>query len=220
MLEWKTSRRLLFVAATALFSCQRSGPFTPEAAEKEAVNSVRRYVYADADGKRFIITNSVPKGGGFTDSTGKRHPYTVFYTLVTNETDDPVEVSIDFPEDSLEIPASSGNYLKLLLPSEEMTLDKAALYDYGLEVQTYLSSHQPAPTSLKRTIFPNDSTAFYVVASSTRGVDGALRTGFRLQAQQLVYKIALYKSAPGHPLVGEQEIDAGIISISGLTLQK
>ena len=220
MFNWRNSKRIVLVAATVLLSCQQNSPTKPEAVEPERVNSIRRYVYADADGKRVIIYNSVPKGGGFTDSTGRRLPYTVFYTQVINGTGEPINLNIDFPLDSQEVPASSGNFLKLMLPSDEMTLDKVPLYDYGLDVQTIFNGKRPAAATLNRTIAPNDSMAFYVLTSSNRGVDGALRTGFSLKGQQLVYKVAVFKSAPGHLLAGEREINAGSISSSDLTLQK
>jgi hypothetical protein len=43
---------------------------------------------------------------------------------MNDETINPIELTIDFPLDSFEIPFSSGNYMRLLLPSDTMTIDK------------------------------------------------------------------------------------------------
>lgn len=64
----------------------------------------------------------------------------VFWTRITNETINPIELKIDFPLDSFEIPSSSGIYMKLLLPSDKMTIDKEPLYDYGLTIKSFLDT--------------------------------------------------------------------------------
>jgi hypothetical protein len=59
---------------------------------------------------------------------------------ISNETINPIKLKIDFPLDSFEFPLSSGNYMKLLIPSETMTLDKASLSDNGLAVKSFLDT--------------------------------------------------------------------------------
>jgi hypothetical protein len=128
--------------------------------EIETINSVRKYEYADFMGKRLIIQNSFPKGGGYIDPNGKKYPYTVFYTQITNETINPVELKIDFPLDSFEFPLLSGVYMKLFIPSDTMTLDKIPLTDYGLPIKSFFDTSITKSHSLKRTINPKESTAF------------------------------------------------------------
>jgi hypothetical protein len=46
-----------------------------------------------------------------------------------------------------------------------MTIDKEPLYDYGLTgLKSFLDNGLSKPSSLKRTISPKESSAFYVVA--------------------------------------------------------
>src|SRR5207253_9982572 len=106
----------------------------------ETINSERKYEYADSTGKLLLVSNSFPKGGGYVDPNGKKHPYTVFYSQITNETINPIELKIDFPLDSFEFPLSSGVYLNLFIPSDTMRLDKVSLTDYGLPIKSFLDT--------------------------------------------------------------------------------
>ena len=56
------------------------------------------------------------------------------------------------------------NTIKILLPSDTMTLDKEPLFDYGLtDLKSFLDNSIHKPSSLKRTINPKESSGFYVV---------------------------------------------------------
>src|SRR5258705_9636772 len=111
------------------------------------------YEYTDAIGASLIMQNSFPRGGlKYKDPNGKEYIYAVFWTRIINETVNPFELIIDFPVDSFDIPSSSGNYMKLLLPSDTVTLDKEALYDYGLAVKSFLDNSIHKSSSLKGTI--------------------------------------------------------------------
>jgi len=146
----KKSIILIIIATAGLFSCKQGSKSTPETVNIETINSVRKYEYADSMGKRLIINNSGPKSRiNYTDPNGKKYIYSVFWTQITNETINPIELKIDFPLDSFEFPLSSGNYMKLLIPSETMTLDKASLSDYGLAVKSFLDTGINKSYSLK-----------------------------------------------------------------------
>jgi hypothetical protein len=67
--------------------------------------------------KGVIIQNSLPKGGPYTDPTGKRFGYGIFWTRVINQTTSPLELTINFLGDSFAIFPEPGSYLKLFLPS-------------------------------------------------------------------------------------------------------
>ena len=120
-------------------------------------------------------------------------------------------MTIDFPLDSFEIPSSSGNYMKLLLSSDTMTIDKQPLYDYGLTIKSFLDNNRHKSSSLKRTIHPKGSSAFYVVTLSNRGVggvSGTIRTGLSLKEHTLFYRI------------NDKEIHCGKINLKNLRLWK
>lgn len=140
-----------------------------------------KYEYTDSVGKRLIIENSFPRGGiKYTDPNGDVYGYVIFWTRITNETDNPLELKIDFPVDSYEVPSLPGKYRKILVPPDTMTLDKFPMFNYGLaDIESFLDKSIHKPSSLKRTINPKDSSAFYVVILSptTEGASGIIRTG-------------------------------------------
>ena len=223
----KKSIILLILATTGLFSCKQVSKSTPHTVSIETLDSAKnvksqkpsakhnennfntKYEYTESNGARLIIQNSFPKSGiNYTDPNGKKYIYAVFWTQIINETVNPIELTIDFPLDSFEIPSSSGNYMRLLLPSDTMTIDKEAMYDYGLTIKSFLDNNRHKSSSLTRTIHPKDSSAFYVVTLSNRGVNGTLRTGLSLRGQNLFYRI------------NDKEIQCGEINLKNLMLQK
>ncbi len=209
---------ILIIAATGLFSCKQSSNSTLDSVNIKTLDSTKnvqspksltnndeikfntKYEYTESNGARLIIQNSFPNSGlNYTDPKGRKYVYAVFWTQIINETFNPLELTIDFPLDSFEIPTSSGNYMKLLLPSDTITIDKVSLPDYGLPIKYFLDNNIFKATSLKKTINPKGSSAFYVVtlALSNRGVggtsftgmSGAIRTGFSIKEQNLFYSI-------------------------------
>lgn len=217
----KKSIILIIITTAGFISCQQSSKSTSDTVEIETINSERNYEYSDSLGNHLIIHNSGPNSKvNYIDPNGKKYNYAVFWTQITNETINPVELKIDFPSDSFEFPHSSGNYMKLLIPSDTMTLDKASLSEYGLQVKSFLDTGINKSYTLKRRINPNESTAFYVVPISNHGSGGAIRSGFSLKGQNLVYKISLYKMAPELPLIDKKEIDCGSINLKNLMLLK
>lgn len=108
------------------------------------------------------IQNSFPKGGPYLGPTKHNfnHSYLVFYTRVVNETEDPLEIAVNFSADSIAIPQSPGTFMKIFLPADTMTLEKEDLFSYGV---TELESLEKS-TQFQRTIDPKEDCLFYVVA--------------------------------------------------------
>lgn len=218
---------LLILFIGGLFSCKQDSESTSNIVNIEKLDAAKnvqikkaslkhdennfytKYEYSESNGARLIIQNSFPKGGiNYTDPNGKKYIYAVFWTRITNNAINPIELTIDFPFDSFEIPSSSGNYMKLLLPAETMTIGKESLNDYGLIVKSFLDNNRNKSSWLKRTINPKGSTAFYVVTLSNGGVGGTLRTGFSLKGQNLFYS------------VNDKEILCGKIDLTKLMVRK
>jgi len=179
-----------------------------------------KYEYTDSIGKSLIIQNSLPKGESYTDPNGKEYFKVIFWTRIINETNNPLELEIDFPVDLYEVAGLPGKYYKVLVPPDTMTIDKEPLYNYGLTgLKSFLdnSIHKP-PSSLKRNINPKESSGFYVVKLSdgTEG-GGILRTGLILKGQDLFYRISVWNSTA---LISEKEIDCGSINLKNLMLRK
>jgi hypothetical protein len=180
-----------------------------------------KYEYTDSVGKSLIIQNSFPKGETYTDPNGKEYFKVIFWTRITNETINPLELKIDFPGDSYKLPSSPGRYFKILIPSDTMTNDKEPLYDYGMtDLKSFLDNSIHKPSSLNRTINPKESSGFYVVILVDKGVGGPFRTGLRIKGQNLFYRILRYESKPGGALVDDKEINCGNINLKNLMLKK
>ncbi len=212
---------LLIIATAGLFFCKQASKSTPETVDIETVNSVRKYEYADSIGKHLIIQNEGPKGATYTDPSGKKYFKTIFWTRIINETDNPLELKIDFPVDSYELPSSPGRYFKILLPYDTMTIDKVNFFDYGLtDLESFLDNSIHKSFSLKRTINPRESSGFYVVILFDNGVAGPFRTGLSIKGQNLFYRISRYDSTPAHSLIDDKEINCGSINLKNLVLQK
>ena len=212
---------LLIIATAGLFSCKQASKSTPESVEIETVDSVRKYEYADSMGKRLIIQNGLPKGEGYTDPNGKEYFKTIFWTRIINETDNPLELKIDFSVNSYEFPSSHSRRFKILLLADTMTFDKEPFHDYCItDLKSFLDNRIYHPSSLKRTISSKESSGFYVVILFEKGLVGPFRTGLSITGRNLFYRVSQYDSTPSHSLVDDKEIICGSINLKNLVLQK
>jgi hypothetical protein len=209
------------MVTTGFFSCGQSSKSTPENFGIETVKSLRKYEYADSMGKRLIIENSSSRGIKYTDPNGKEYSKIMFWTRIINETEKALELKIDLPVHSYEVPTLPGKYFKILIPSDTMTLDKEPLQDYGMkDLNSFLDNSIDKPSYLKRTINPNKSSGFYVVILFDNGVFGPTRTGLSIKGQNLFYKITRYTGKQGVSFVDEKEINCGSINLKNLVRQK
>jgi len=182
-----------------------------------------KYDYRDSNGKRVIIQNGYPRGGiKYTDPEGKAFAYAVFWTRIINETATPLEVNIDFPINQYEISNYPGKYFKVLVPSDTMTPDKISLFNYGLtSIDSFLDHNIQKPSSLKRTINPNESSGFYfIMLIKTEEATGMTRTELKLKGQELYYTISLYSSKKPITLIDEKEVRCGSINLTNLKLHQ
>jgi hypothetical protein len=156
------------------------------------------FKYSSSTGKGVIIQNSVPRAGGdadekcrYTDSTGRKYRYAVFWTRVINETTTPLELAINFPA----ILPPPYAHVKLFVPADTMTIDKESLYNYGVTgLKSYLDTDF-TKTSLKKTIAPKGECLFHIVLLSPLYHEGGtLRTRFILKEQDLFYRISILPS--------------------------
>ena len=178
-------------------------------------NIYTKYEYTDSIGKRLMIQNGLPRGDGYIDPNGKEYFKAMFWTRIINETDNPLELKINFPVDSYELPSLPGKYFKILVLPDTMTVDKEPLYNYGLtDLKSFLDNSIHKPSSLKRTINPKESSVFYVVILFDKGVAGPIRTGLSIKGQNLFYRISRLDSTPAHSLMDEKEINCGSINLN------
>jgi len=194
-----------------LFFCTSSEGQNKPGLPKEKIKiETRDYEYTDATGKRLIIQNSYPKGiEKYTDPNGKLWICATFWTRISNETATPLELKVEFPVDQFELPSSPGRVFKLFLPTDTMTFEKEHLYNYGLPLfKSFLDKGLQKVSSVKRTVNPKESSAFYVVTLFNQGLDGILRTELSLKGQDLFYRI------------NSKEIHCGKINLKKLKLNK
>jgi len=121
-----------------------------------------KFQYTDSIGWSLIVQNSFPKGGTkYTDPDGEVYYYAVFFLRIINETDNPLELMMDFPVNSCEDPYLPGKYYKVLVPADTMTLDKFPLFNYGMrDKESFLDKNIHNPSSLKRTINQKNRALF------------------------------------------------------------
>ena len=154
-------------------------------------SSIPSKAHIDA-AKSVIIQNSLPKGGPYTNPTGKRFGRAIFWTRIVNETATPIEFTINFPADSFSISPLPLSYFKLFLPRDTMTIDKEQLYDYGATgLKSFMDTGLNEPTTLQRIIHPKEDYLFYVGMLMKMPDNGPVRTGLVLKEEDLFYKVSI-----------------------------
>lgn len=147
--------------------------------------------FSDSSGLKITIQNSLPKGGPYYNLSGALVGCAVFWSRFINESAKPVELTIDFPADSFMVFKSTDAYLKLLLPSDTMSLEKVGLYNYGATgLQTFLESNFHKATGLQQIIQPGDDFIFYTTALSYKE-GGVVRSGFEIINNDVIYSISI-----------------------------
>jgi len=160
-------------------------------------------LYTDSTGLIAIVQNSLPKGGAYTHPTGKKFGYRIFWTRVINQSTTPLQITLSFPGHS-----PTKDFM-VFLPSDTMTIEKEGQFDYGATgLKSFLDADLHKPTSLQRTIAPNEACLFYIGVLFTKAY-GAARAGLVLKEQSLFYKIR--GIAP--------ELDSSLMFCGRMTLQ-
>jgi len=215
-------KTILLLLAIALSSCKQTPVATPktvatETATTETVNSERTYQYADPTGKEIIIQNSRPSGIRYTGPNGKLYSKILFWTQITNKTENPLNININLPEQSFQVPTLPNKYFKIIIPPDTMSVDKEPLPDYGIaNLNAYLDQNLNKPSILQRTINPNQSSAFFVAILFDVEVPGPTRTALYLKGQDLYYKVARFAGKQGGTLVDQKEIHLGTINLKNI----
>jgi hypothetical protein len=179
-----------------------------------------KYVYADSNGKQVIIENSGPKGGYiYTHPNCEECTCAVLFTRISNETDNPLELKINCPADSFELPSIPGQYIKILFPPDTMTVEKEPLSRYGLtDLKSFLDNNLYKSSLLNRTIDPKESSGFYFVMLTNRSIsgwqgNGPRRAGLILKGQNLFYRI-INVDHKSNTILSDIEIRCGSINLN------
>lgn len=146
--------------------------------------------HADSKGNLVKFTNSFPRGGGVVYKNGKKYSYVVFWTRMYNQSNNPLELKVKFPEVTFfKLPDS---YIQIVLPKETMSMEKVQSFDYGLtNLQSILNDESSQLSILKKNINPNEDYIFYTAVFIHIEGWGPARAKFELKDQDLFYKISM-----------------------------
>ena len=129
-------------------------------------------------GEGVVILNSYPKAGRYTDSEGNEFGYGITRTTLINVSENPLQLTINFPADSFAF-ALPGSYVKLFLPPDTisfnaMPFDNSSWY-VGDDLKSFLDAGLNTPTALQETLSANQERVFYIGAlyQKTAGVPRA-----------------------------------------------
>lgn len=143
-----------------------------------------------------------PRGGEYTDTTGKVFGYRIFRSRIFNDTIIPVELTINFsnaaivlpPTDSMpsfDIPKSDRYISVFLFPHYMIPGKPEEVYNYGITgLESFLDTGLIEPTMQKITIQPKQDYFLYIGALLFPSSESA-RSELFINGQNLVYKIVL-----------------------------
>lgn len=212
-------------------SCRQSSIVKSEAVAIENSNSgnniqydkdiYTQNEYRDADGKIIIIQNGYPRGGRkYSDPKGNASSYAVFWTRIINETDNSLELNIDFPLKSYEILNFPGKYFKVLVSPDTMSPDNTKELNLTA-LESFFDANYDQSSSVKRTIHPNKSSGFYIaMLILTEEATGMTRAELKLKGQDLIYTISRYSITKPATIIDEIEIMCGRVNLENLKLSK
>ena len=148
--------------------------------------------YSDSEGNTFSVTNSLPKGGGtYNNSEGKTYSYVNFWYRVTNTSEVPMELKIEFPNKQFVFFPSPNSHIRIFLPKETMTTEKIEMFDYGLSnLKDFLDTEFYEPSVLQKTINANEEYLFYVSVLIYQA-QGSARAAFVMKGNDLFYQIKI-----------------------------
>lgn len=149
-----------------------------------------KHIYTDSTGAKLSIENSLPRGGlTYIAPNGQEFRYAVFWTRITNGTNKPFNLSIEFLEDSFNLTTSPNRYFKLYLPSDSMTPNQEKLFNYGLDLEQYLNANYFLKAPLNKVIPSKSNYTFHVISLFNTWVEGTVRQGFSLNQNKLSYRV-------------------------------
>ena len=141
--------------------------------------------YSEANGMVVRIQNSYPRGGPYTDPTGKRYGQAIFWSRIINESDTSIELTINFPADSLAVPTLPDYYPRFYVSPD------ASLYNLsGTDLHTFLDTGLNQPTLLQKTLAPKEECLFNI-GTVNQQPGGMVRAGLVLTEQALFYSISI-----------------------------
>jgi hypothetical protein len=184
------------------------------------------FIYSCSDNTQHSDTHSGvtiltvgPRGGDYTDSTGKEFGFRIFRTHIINDTIIPIELTLNFPSDSVALPidsitslgiTKSDRYVRVFLfPQTMAPAKKEEVYNYGVTgIESFLDTELSKAAILKITIQPKQNLTLYIGALLYPAF-GQARAKLFINGQNLVYRISI-----------EPPLDSALISCGQIVFKK
>ena len=128
-----------------------------------------------------------PRGGGYTDPSGKDFGYRIFRVHVMNDSTVPAELTMDVPGGPVPLLPDTDKYLGVFLFPDEITPDTAQdVFNYGISgSEDYLRTRPSGTTSLRATVLPGEEHILYIgVVFSPDGLNGLGRAELFIDGQE------------------------------------
>lgn len=218
----RTNHFLIPVLMLVFYSCEQNPKSAPESSQApqnlaplklNLVDSISspnpahfldtQLEYSDSMGNSLLIQNSLPKEGQkYRDSEDNEFTYAVFWSQITNNTEQRIDLTINFPKAPQQFFDSLDLNFRLILPPVSMSTSKKSELNYGLSnIDLILDNSLKQAPSLKKEIEPNQSEMFYIIVLTNQGLDGTIRAGFSLDNQELFFRLNQKEISAGSVLL-------------------
>ena len=157
---------------------------------------------------------------GYTDPTGKMFGFRIFRTRIINDSIIPVELTINFPCDSVAMLPKSDSYVRVFLFPRSMTPDEQEeVFNYGVRgTESFLDTGLTKPTALKTTIKSKEDYILYIGALFYPTAGRTIAKLF-FNGQDLEYRIKVYGAHP--PLSAtDLALDSALLSCGQIVFKK
>lgn len=165
-----------------------------------------QFEYSDSIGNSLLVQNSFPKGGQkYTDPEGNKYTYAVFWTRISNRTNQNLRINLNLPTEAQSLTSSPEIRFNLILAPVSMSEDKIHQMNYGLSnIDFILDNTLGQVPEFDQKIQPNESEMFYMIVLTSQGIDGTIRSSLQLENQDLIYHINQTEINVGKAFLGNQ----------------
>ena len=133
------------------------------------------------------IYNNGPRGIPYTDPAGTTFQFRIFRVRIVNDTIIPIELTVNFPGDSVALLPKSEKRLRVFLFPERMSPSKVEeVYNYGVTgLESFLDTVLNNPTTRKVMILPGQDHYLYIGELFSGEFIGLARSRFFINGQNI-----------------------------------
>ena len=192
-----------------ILSCESNPQSTPERISKRKNNSLPdesqalvQQLYSDSTylfgNSNLTIQNGFPRGGiidregtiGYTDYSGKKYAFGLFWTRIVNENNSPLKFKIEFHDEPTSLIFPFDAHIRLYVLPDTMTIEKLAQFNYGVDgIKSFLDTHFNQITNLDRVLASNEASFFNIILLFDTPNNDAVRSEMIIKEHDLYYKV-------------------------------